>query len=236
MDACALPGGGLDVLHRAFVEFAAQTQECAWERGKDRMAGCQDILRSGGLCAVSVLSLLRTYPGLIGWEGMDPERFARFYRFIFHACRDSNRRALPAGTAVQAWQLLLRGRFRLLPRWCAFVLAQSSAQCTISEDTWRQVLDFCRTVHEDLSNYDPSGAWPVLLDEFVDSLRRDASGRVSRSSTPGELDHLLMPGGAEAAEMFQEARMAALSPHSGSKRRCRDAGAPVHSLQRRRCA
>ena len=34
-----------------------------------------------------------------------------------------------------------------------------------------QLLEFSRTVHEDLSNYDPTAAWPVVLDEFVEALR-----------------------------------------------------------------
>ncbi|EFJ34321.1 hypothetical protein SELMODRAFT_405551 [Selaginella moellendorffii] len=45
----------------------------------------------------------------------------------------------------------------------------------ITEDTWRQVLEFSRVVHEDLSNYDPEGAWPVLVDEFVDHMYRKSS-------------------------------------------------------------
>lgn len=84
----------------------------------------------------------------------------------------------------------------------------------ISEDTWNQVLEFSRSVHEDLGNYDPegefsfmrhyilgnftlkdlyaiasvhnkkklkncyctcAGAWPVLVDEFVDNMYRYAT-------------------------------------------------------------
>lgn len=45
-----------------------------------------------------------------------------------------------------------------------------------------QVLDFSRTVHEDLSNYDPSSAWPVLLDEFVEHLRAASSNSSARRS------------------------------------------------------
>ncbi|KVH92693.1 Defective-in-cullin neddylation protein [Cynara cardunculus var. scolymus] len=42
----------------------------------------------------------------------------------------------------------------------------------ISEDTWRQVLAFSRCVHENLEGYDPEGAWPVLVDEFVEHMYR----------------------------------------------------------------
>ncbi|XP_060672487.1 defective in cullin neddylation protein AAR3 isoform X2 [Ziziphus jujuba] len=42
----------------------------------------------------------------------------------------------------------------------------------ISEDTWRQVLAFSRCVHENLEGYDPEGAWPVLIDDFVEHMYR----------------------------------------------------------------
>lgn len=37
-----------------------------------------------------------------------------------------------------------------------------------------QLLEFSRIVLEDLSNYDPTAAWPVALDEFVEHIRRSA--------------------------------------------------------------
>lgn len=37
-----------------------------------------------------------------------------------------------------------------------------------------QLLEFSRTVHEDLSNYDATAAWPVALDDFVEHMRRCA--------------------------------------------------------------
>ncbi|KAI0736811.1 hypothetical protein C8Q72DRAFT_801681 [Fomitopsis betulina] len=30
-----------------------------------------------------------------------------------------------------------------------------------------KMLEFCRAVQADLSNYDPDGAWPTMLDDFV---------------------------------------------------------------------
>ncbi|XP_076883305.1 defective in cullin neddylation protein AAR3-like [Bidens hawaiensis] len=69
-----------------------------------------------------------------------------------------------------AWKLVLSGRFRLLNQWCNFV--EKNQRHNISEDTWRQVLAFSRCVHENLEGYDPEGAWPVLVDEFVEHMYR----------------------------------------------------------------
>eukprot|EP00967_Tisochrysis_lutea_P053741 scaffold66971_cov17-Tisochrysis_lutea.AAC.1 len=37
------------------------------------------------------------------------------------------------------------------------------------------LLDFSRSVYEDLSNFDPNGAWACCLDEFVDHMRNTRS-------------------------------------------------------------
>ncbi|KAI0648307.1 hypothetical protein C8Q79DRAFT_566909 [Trametes meyenii] len=37
----------------------------------------------------------------------------------------------------------------------------------VNKDLWNMALEFCRTVHPDLSNYEPDGAWPTMLDDFV---------------------------------------------------------------------
>ncbi|XP_041089134.1 DCN1-like protein 5 isoform X1 [Polyodon spathula] len=50
----------------------------------------------------------------------------------------------------------------------AFDFARQSKYKVMNKDQWYNVLEFSRTVHADLSNYDEDGAWPVLLDEFVE--------------------------------------------------------------------
>ncbi|GFQ02146.1 dcn1-like protein 2, partial [Phtheirospermum japonicum] len=96
--------------------------------------------------------------------------FSRFYDFVFFICRENGQRSITVSRAVMAWRLVLSGRFRLLNQWCIFV--EKNQRHNISEDTWRQVLAFSRCVHENLEGYDPEGAWPVLIDDFVEYMYR----------------------------------------------------------------
>lgn len=94
-----------------------------------------------------------------------------------------------------------------------------------------QVLGFSRTVHEDLCGYDPSGAWPVLLDEFVDSLRsqgascRAAAGGAGMMADAAGAErvhaHAPLPAGLAQLGLacVGTLRLGPVSPHSGSKRR-----------------
>lgn len=96
--------------------------------------------------------------------------FSRFYDFVFFMCRENGQKSITVSMAVTAWRLVLVGRFRLLNQWCAFV--EKNQRHNISEDTWQQVLAFSRCVHENLEGYDPEGAWPVLIDDFVEHMYR----------------------------------------------------------------
>ncbi|XP_039009820.1 DCN1-like protein 3 isoform X2 [Hibiscus syriacus] len=101
---------------------------------------------------------------------VDYSEFSRFYDFVFFVCRENGQKNITVSRAVAAWRLVLAGRFRLLNQWCDFV--EKNQRHNISEDTWQQVLAFSRCVHENLEGYDPEGAWPVLIDDFVEHMYR----------------------------------------------------------------
>ncbi|KAF9626198.1 hypothetical protein IFM89_031325 [Coptis chinensis] len=114
---------------------------------------------------------------------VDSCRFARFYDFVFFMCRKNGQKNITVTKAIDAWKLVLKGRFRLLNEWCGFV--EKHQRHNIPEDTWQQLLAFSRCVHEDLEGYDPKGAWPVLIDEFVDHMYRITSSNSSSTRIRG---------------------------------------------------
>ncbi|KAF2533531.1 hypothetical protein F2Q70_00032033 [Brassica cretica] len=99
---------------------------------------------------------------------VDFSEFRRFYDFVFFMCRENGQKSI--SRALTAWKLVLVGRFRLLNHWCDFI--EKTQRHNITEDTWQQVLVFSRCVHENLEGYDSQGAWPVLIDEFVEHMYR----------------------------------------------------------------
>lgn len=112
----------------------------------------------GGSTCLGALQTLKI--GLQHELATSPIFFTRFYRFTFFACCERGKKVIAAHTAVLAWQMLLADRFVLLDAWCNFVLAQCRM---ISEDTWRQVLDFAKYANTDIEllDYDPESCWPV---------------------------------------------------------------------------
>ena len=70
---------------------------------------------------------------------------------------------------MQMWQLTLADRFPLLGEWTTFL--QEKDVKVVTTDVWNMLLTFSNDIASDMSNYDDDGAWPVLIDDFVDWIR-----------------------------------------------------------------
>ncbi|NXY81510.1 DCNL4 protein, partial [Alcedo cyanopectus] len=84
----------------------------------------------------------------------------------FDIASEKDQRSLDINTAKCMLGLLLGKTWSLFPVFHQFL--EQSKYKVINKDQWCNVLEFSRTINLDLSNYDEDGAWPVLLDEFVE--------------------------------------------------------------------
>lgn len=125
----------------------------------------------GGLLALGIDSLekLRERIPYMRSELKDEQKFRDIYIFAFGWAKEKGQKSLALDTAIGMWQLLFAERpWPSIEQWCQFLQARHNK--AISRDTWAQLLEFVRNVDPQLSNYDPEGAWPYLIDEFVEYL------------------------------------------------------------------
>jgi len=101
----------------------------------------------------------------------DDDAFRDYYTFCFKFAKDPGFgvRTLPTEVATQMWQLTLSERFGHLAAWNEF-LGEKGIKA-VTKDVWDMLLTFAMDVDDDMSNYDDDGAWPVMVDDFVEWYR-----------------------------------------------------------------
>lgn len=93
-------------------------------------------------------------------------------RYVEQTCRSGARYSaemlLPVGPENVFCARLHQVDLHLLVVSCLSLSVTHTVQPVVS----LQVLDFSRSVHEDLSNFDLNGAWVWLLDDFVEYMKK----------------------------------------------------------------
>tara|TARA_B110001452_G_scaffold35089_1_gene27032 strand:+ start:328 stop:1101 length:774 start_codon:yes stop_codon:yes gene_type:complete len=103
----------------------------------------------------------------------DTDNYRNFYSWCFDFSKEPGHgvRTVPTEVACQMWQLTLGARHPApVARWLEFV--QTKGIKVVTKDVWEMLLTFVTTVNQDdMADYDDEGAWPVLIDDYVEWFR-----------------------------------------------------------------
>mmetsp|Transcript_14435 Transcript_14435/g.56761 ORF Transcript_14435/g.56761 Transcript_14435/m.56761 type:complete len:275 (-) Transcript_14435:1091-1915(-) len=121
----------------------------------------------------------------------DEAAYRKFYAFMFEYAKENPKnRTIEKTSAIYLWkEFLLASRFLLLDSWIEFLEKMEKG---ISKDTWTQLLAFADYCQKDptLEEYDMEGAWPVIIDDFVEWMREQGKVPQVAKKTDEEEDNL----------------------------------------------
>jgi len=116
---------------------------------------------------VDTVDKLKSHLNIFKNELDDPLKYKEIYRYAFGFAKEKEQKILDLATADGMLDLLMGGRFPHTEKLRQFMKEQTTYK-SVNLDQWMNILEFCRTIKADLSNYDENGAWPVLLDEYCE--------------------------------------------------------------------
>ncbi|KAH9821254.1 Cullin binding-domain-containing protein [Melampsora americana] len=107
----------------------------------------------------------------------DEEYFQLIYRYVFDFGKDEGQKSFALETAIAFWEMLIPlaptpdghpFKHEYLEWW--FQLLRSKGKA-VSRDTWNLFGDFVEQFDDGFTNYDESGAWPSMIDDYVELAR-----------------------------------------------------------------
>eukprot|EP00771_Trimastix_marina_P000809 gnl/Trimastix_PCT/1839.p1 GENE.gnl/Trimastix_PCT/1839~~gnl/Trimastix_PCT/1839.p1 ORF type:complete len:228 (-),score=20.58 gnl/Trimastix_PCT/1839:93-776(-) len=151
----------------------------SWKCGAETMGEYkkQEWMKGFQAMGVDSLHTLSRKLSALRNEPKSSAMFPDFYRFCYRFSLDEGQRQLTKENAITLWRLVLpyHSKQRLVSQWLTFIEQHSTP--AVSCDTWDLLLDF---LNSDLGGVmfdkydDDNGAWPILIDDFVEWARERA--------------------------------------------------------------
>ncbi|XP_059453558.1 uncharacterized protein LOC132184088 isoform X1 [Corylus avellana] len=151
----------------------------AWKMKAERQGYFSKDEWRTGLTALNVNSLDKLKKALpaLEKEVMKPSNFVDFYAYAFQYClTEEKQRFVDVETFCQLLNLVLGSKFPAQVDSITEYLKLQSDYQMLSMDQWMNFYRFCCDISfPDLQQYDPLESWAVIVDNFVEWLRKKQS-------------------------------------------------------------
>ncbi|PTB65038.1 DUF298-domain-containing protein [Trichoderma citrinoviride] len=130
---------------------------------------------------------------LISNLSRDPALFKKVYRYAFVAGREKDQKALALDNALIYWSMLFsapgmvwKGKHDWLELWKTFLGEKWTR--SVNRDMWNMILEFAlKSINdESLSFWSEDGAWPSVIDDFVQWCRQRGVGKPETMEVDGQ--------------------------------------------------
>jgi len=115
----------------------------------------------------------------------EKEKLSQVYRYSFHFYKDEKeKKSIDLETVDTMLQILIQNK----PHVTLFqkFLKKQKQYKVINLDQWMSILEFSSTIGPDYVDYEEDGAWPVLVDMFVEWAKQGHTGDTEEEEKPKE--------------------------------------------------
>jgi DCN1-like protein 4/5 len=98
----------------------------------------------------------------------DASFFKEIYKYSFEFYKESKeKRGIDTEVAINLLRILVGSDQPHVAKFITFLSDQQTYK-VVNSDQWLLFFEFATSVRPDFSDYDPNGAWPVIIDEYVE--------------------------------------------------------------------
>jgi len=154
------------------LAFALNAQEMGYFTKKEWMEGLERL-------QIDTIEKLKAHLPKLRAELDDHNKFKNIYRFAFTFSKETReQKCIDMEAAAGMLTLLMVDRYPICKSFLAYMQVQTSYK-VLNLDQWMNLLEFCKVTGADFSNYDENGAWPCIIDEWVEWSKTEQSPRES---------------------------------------------------------